>query len=153
LAYSAGRDGCGARQIQPAGARQLTPEGGIDPAAPGGLFATLRAHNIDNHGLLTAIDVTTQRIVAQFIDPYENSSGILATAGGLIFTGRRNGDVVAHDDETLEPLWSWNGGIGFKAPPIAYAVDGKEYIAIIGGRNGLPELRMTSGAMLWVFSL
>ena len=52
-----------------------------------------------------------------------------------------------------EPLWSWNGGIGFKAPPIAYAVDGKEYIAIIAGRNGLPELRMTTGAMLWVFSL
>ena len=153
LVYSAGRDGCGARQIQPAGARPLTPQGGIDRSAPGGLFATLRAHNIDNHGLLTAIDTTTQQIVAQFIDPYENSSGILATAGGLIFTARRNGEVVAHDDETLEPLWSWNGGIGFKAPPIAYAVDGKQYIAIIAGRSGLPSLRMTAGAMLWVFSL
>lgn len=153
LAYSAGRDGCGARQIQPGGARQLTPAGGIDPAAPGGLFATLGAYNLDSHGLISAIDVRTQRIVAQHIDAYENASGILATAGGLIFTARRDGSVVAHHDESLELLWSWNGGIGFKAPPITYAVDGKQYVAIIAGRDGLPELRMDTGAMLWVFSL
>ena len=153
IAYSAGHDGCGARQIQPGGARPLTPQGGLDRDAPGGLFATLRAKAIDDHGLITAIDVRTQRVIARRIEPFENTSGILATAGGVIFTGRRDGALVAYHDETLEELWSWNGGIAFKAPPIAYAIDGQEFIAIIAGNTGPPELNMIEGAMLWVFSL
>ena len=153
IAYSAGRDGCGARQIAPGGVQALTAQGGLDPGAPGGMTATLRAAVIDMHGLITAVDINTRRVVARAIDPYENLSGILATAGGLIFTGRRNGAFTAYHDETLTELWSWNGGIAFKAPPVAYAVNGKQYLAIVAGTAGLPQLKMQEGAMLWVFSL
>ena len=153
LAYSVGHDGCGGRQIEPVGVRALGREGGIDREAPGGMFGTRRASVIDSHGLITAMDVTTQKVRARATDPYENLSGVLATAGGLIFTGRRNGDFTAYNDETLAEVWHWNGGIAFKGPPIAYAVGGKEFIAIIAGTDGPSELNMVASAMLWVFAL
>ena len=53
--------------------------------------------------------------------------------GGLIVTALLDGTIVALDDETLEELWSINVGTGINAPPITYAVDGKQYIAIATG--------------------
>jgi alcohol dehydrogenase (cytochrome c) len=153
VAYAAGHDGCGARQIFPGGVLPLTPQGGLDPATPGGMTAALRSAAINSRGVITAIDVDTRRVRAQVSEAYENLSGVLATAGGLIFTGRRDGSVAAYHDETLEELWSWNGGIAFKAPPISYAVGGTQYIAIIAGASGPVPLKMNEGAMLWVFSL
>jgi alcohol dehydrogenase (cytochrome c) len=38
---------------------------------------------------------------------YPNVSGVLATAGGLVFTGLTDGSIIAYDDETLEPLWKF----------------------------------------------
>jgi alcohol dehydrogenase (cytochrome c) len=69
---------------------------------------------------------------------------------------------VALDDQTLEELWRFNAGSGFNAPPMTYAVDGKQYIAIASGlfrnaRNKLsraPEMKNSSHAtMVWVFGL
>ena len=65
--------------------------------------------------------------------PYANTSGALATAGGIVVTALIDGTVVALDDQTLEELWSINVGTGINAPPMTYAVDGKQYIAIATG--------------------
>jgi alcohol dehydrogenase (cytochrome c) len=94
--------------------------------------------------------------------PYPNSAGVLATAGGVIVTALLDGTIVALDDETLEELWKINVGTGFNAPPMTYAVDGKQYIAIASGlwrnaKNKLsrsPEMRTASQAtVIWVFGL
>jgi alcohol dehydrogenase (cytochrome c) len=58
-------------------------------------------------------------------------------------------------------VWSFNTGTGINAPAISYAVNGKQYIAVLVGARqpvnilqNLPELRNTSTAsMLYVFSL
>src|SRR5262245_12304745 len=94
--------------------------------------------------------------------PYPNSAGVLATAGGVIVTALLDGTIVALNDETLEELWKINVGTGFNAPPMTYAVDGKQYIAIASGlwrnaKNKLsrsPEMRTASQAtVIWVFGL
>jgi alcohol dehydrogenase (cytochrome c) len=95
--------------------------------------------------------------------PYANTAGALATAGGLIVTAMIEGTVVVLDDETLEELWSFNVGTGINAPPMTYAVDGKQYIAIATGltRNSMGRLATTpekrnlgrSSTMIFVFAL
>ncbi len=74
--------------------------------------------------------------------PYPNSSGVLATAGGIVVTALLDGTIMALDDQTLEELWSINVGTGIDAPPMTYAVDGKQYIAIATGltRNQVGKL-------------
>jgi alcohol dehydrogenase (cytochrome c) len=93
---------------------------------------------------------------------YPNFAGVLSTAGGIVVTALLDGTVVALDDQTLEELWRINVGTGFNAPPMTYAVDGKQYIAIASGlfrnaKNKLskaPEMKNQSNAtMIFVFGL
>ncbi len=74
--------------------------------------------------------------------PYPNTAGVLATGGGIVVTALLDGTIVALDDETLEELWRINVGTGINAPPMTYAVDGKQYIAIATGltRNQMGRL-------------
>jgi alcohol dehydrogenase (cytochrome c) len=93
---------------------------------------------------------------------YPNFAGVLSTAGGLVVTALLDGTVVVLDDQTLDELWRINVGPGFNAPPMTYAVDGKQYIAIASGlfrnaKNKLknaPEMKNQSTAtMIFVFGL
>ncbi len=60
----------------------------------------------------------------------------LATAGHLVFSSMVNGDFFAVDDQTLETLWSVNLGSPIEAPPMTYAVNGKQYVVIPVGTAG-----------------
>jgi alcohol dehydrogenase (cytochrome c) len=113
------------------------------------------------YGSLKAVDPVTGEIKASLKLPYPNYSGALATAGNLVFIGEPDGTFSAHDAKTLQEVWSFNVGTGINAPPITYAVNGKQYIAVlVGSRQSqnvipfAPELKNTSTAsMLFVFSL
>ncbi len=155
LMYGAGLDGCFTYYIEPVIA---LPNGGIDRAGPGGGTGIKGQQNFEMKGLITAVDVTTGAMVARLPQQYYNLSGVLATAGGLIFSATLDGAVTAHDDETLVELWRFETGISMKAAPTSYAVNGKQYIAILAGGNApdavvYPELKMAPGAALYVFSL
>ncbi len=163
LVYQGATDGCFLLPVIEVEA--LGPEGGINGDAPGARIGAQWAQmqTSDFHGRITAVDATTGKLVAHLDQPYENMSGILATAGGLIFSATADGNVTAHNDETLEEVWHFNTGTQIKAPPIAYSVNGKEYIAIVAGSPAPgtqpfmmahPELAsMQPAAMLYVFSL
>src|SRR5229473_947844 len=113
------------------------------------------------YGSLKAVDPTTGELKAALKLAYPNYSGALATAGNLVFIGNVDGTFSAHDAKTLQEVWSFNTGTGINAPPISYAVNGKQYIAVlVGSRQSAnvipfsPELKNTSTAsMLFVFSL
>ncbi|MCW5980708.1 MAG: PQQ-dependent dehydrogenase, methanol/ethanol family [Bryobacteraceae bacterium] len=62
--------------------------------------------------------------------------GMLATAGGLVFTGDAEGNFLAYDAETGAQLWSFQTGSGLRAAPVAFTVDGKQYIAVASGMAG-----------------
>ncbi len=86
---------------------------------------------------------------------------LVATGGGLIFGGDTNGRFRAFDDETGEILWEINLGSPVSGFPIAYAVDGRQYVAVSTGTSGTasgftrltPELRPSAGNNLFVFAL
>ena len=125
--------------------------GGTTGNAPGG-----------NTSSIAALDPSTGEVKLRKTLPYANFAGVLSTAGGIVVTALLDGTIVALDDTTLEQLWSINVGTGFNAPPMTYAVDGKQYIAIASGlfrnaRNRLgrtPELKnLPNATMIFVFGL
>lgn len=83
-------------------------------------------------GSVVAVDPVTGKTVAK-IHLTARGNGMLATAGGLVFGSDRAGWIYAYDDQTLEELWKFNVGTSLGSPPIAYAVNGKEYIAVLAG--------------------
>lgn len=65
--------------------------------------------------------------------------GVLATAGGLVFQGRSRegvlGELIAFRADDGAPLWRHPVPEAVLAGPIAYAVDGAEYIAFTSGAS------------------
>ncbi len=161
IAYSAGVDGCS--NITNLGVKAL-PGGGIDGAGPGGRAGAVDTHNKGANpgmrGLLSSVNVTNGKVVSRVWTKYQNLSGALATAGGLMFTGNMDGAISAHDDRTLEELWRFDTGISIKAPPISYAIGNKQYVAVVAGSPQLPRYdfwvgleNMGIGEILYVFAL
>jgi alcohol dehydrogenase (cytochrome c) len=115
-----------------------------------------------NESDLVVVDPFTGEVRRRLHSSYPNNSGVLSTAGGVVFTGYIDGTFAAFDDVTLAQLWKINVGTGFVAPPMTFEVGGKQYVAILSGlsrasrnRNSLsPELRdMRNQTMLFVFGL
>ncbi len=84
-------------------------------------------------GFLKAIDPTTGQIKWQFEHTSPTWSGVLSTAGGVIFSGDAEGNFIALDAASGKPLWHFQMGGAVYAPPMAFAIDGKEYVAIAAG--------------------
>ena len=93
-------------------------------------------------GALRAIDPKSGQLKWEFRHPSPTWSGVLSTAGGLLFTGDAEGNFIALNAATGKPLWHFQMGGAVYASPMAFAVDGKEYIAIAAGSSlyafGLP---------------
>jgi alcohol dehydrogenase (cytochrome c) len=91
------------------------------------------------------------------------AAGVLATGGGLVFTGDAEGNFVSYDAGSGERLWSYQTGSGIRGAPIAFQLDGKEYVAIASGMSGsvggytgagAPWMRnYRGGGTLFVFAL
>ena len=93
-------------------------------------------------GNVTAVDYNTGKIRWRVKTSLPMVGGALATAGGLLFVGESDGWFRAYDAATGEVLWSFFAGAGVNAPPVSYAVDGKQYIAVAaGGNTNLPFKR------------
>jgi alcohol dehydrogenase (cytochrome c) len=84
-------------------------------------------------GFLKAIDPLTGQIKWSFEHTSPTWSGVLSTAGGLVFTGDAEGNFVALDAVSGKPLWHFQMGGAVYAAPMAFAVEGKEYLAIAAG--------------------
>ena len=63
---------------------------------------------------------------------------MLPTGGGLVFHGNIQGWFKALDARTGKELWKFNTGSGISAGPITYALDGKQYVAVVSGRLATP---------------
>jgi alcohol dehydrogenase (cytochrome c) len=84
-------------------------------------------------GFLKAIDPATGEIKWKFEHTSPTWSGVLSTAGGLVFTGDAEGNFIALDAASGKALWHFQMGGAVYAPPMAFAVDGKEYVAVAAG--------------------
>jgi len=119
-----------------------------------GLSARRSVTGSKEYGRITAIDSRSNKKVWSQDVPYPAGfgSGVLATAGGLVFHGGSDGFFRAYNSKTGEELWRFQTGFGADAPAAAYQMDGEQYIAIAAGgsRDGLKEAR---GDLVWSFKL
>lgn len=120
-------------------------------ARPAQRYTMTRPTEEPRWGTLTAIDARSGRIRWQKKTDQPLVGGVLATAGGLVFVGEGNGHLNAFDAETGELLWQFQCGAGVNAPPIAYEVDGTQYIAVASGGSHLFGYRQ--GEAVLVFAL
>jgi glucose dehydrogenase len=102
-------------------------------------------------GTLSAIDTKTGRIAWQKKLEQPLVGGVVVTKGNLVFVGEGSGRFDAFHATTGELLWQFQTEAGVNAPPIAYEVDGTEYIAVAAGGN--PLFGYKSGDELLVFAL
>lgn len=99
----------------------------------GGAFKVIPGEK--QSGNVTAVDYNTGKIKWQVQTPQPMIGGIMATAGGLVFTGEGNGWFRAYDAKDGKVLWSFQAGAGVNAPPSSYTVDGKQYVVVAAGGN------------------
>ena len=82
---------------------------------------------------LAKVDLTTGKLTRLYESGMPGNGAVLATAGDLIFWGDMNRRLRAFDAEDGEILWeSLLGGI-IQMSTISYAVNGKQYIAVMTG--------------------
>jgi len=97
-----------------------------------------------------------------------NWGSMLATAGGVVFSGGTNDRKIhAFDAATGMLLWEAVTNSGIVAPPSTFAVDGKQYVAVLAGWGGDVRAANTGmnqlfpgkyaeppeGGGIWVFAL
>jgi len=86
-------------------------------------------------GELVAWDPVAQKKVWGVETDLPFNGGTLSTAGGLTFWGDLHGVFHAYDARSGRELWKAQLGSGIGAGPISYAVDGKQYVAVVVGRT------------------
>ena len=118
------------------------------------------APGTQNVGTIEAISVETGRTVWKR-EQRAGQTSLLATASGLLFGGDTNGRFRAYEQRTGEILWEVNLGSHVTGFPAAFAVNGRQYIAVSTGGTpntfGLaqltPDLRAGTANNLYVFAL
>ena len=87
-------------------------------------------------------------------------SAMLATGGGLLFTGKETGEFIAIDIDTGKTVWQFQTGSGVNAQPVTFTRDGKQYVTILSGIGGLwwnaarQQLQnVPQGGSVWTFAL
>lgn len=121
----------------------------------------------ENPARFLALDLNTQKFALDIRSRLPQSSAVLTTAGGLVFSATPDGYFRAFDERDGRVLWESPRLNDIpNAFPISYSVDGKQYIAMAVGNTGLqgrsalnsaPEYRVMPRGMpssiLWVWEL
>lgn len=87
-----------------------------------------------------------------------SSAGMLATGGGLVFTGKLTGEFIALDEDTGKTLWQFKTGSSVNSTAITYMHNGRQYVTIASGLGGILATRyaadkVPTGGSIWTFAL
>jgi len=99
----------------------------------GGAFKVIESE--EQWGNVTAVNYNTGKIEWQVKTQQPMIGGVLATGGGLVFTGEGNGLFKAFNSSTGELMWQDQTKAGVNAPPSSYNVGGTQYIVVGSGGN------------------
>jgi alcohol dehydrogenase (cytochrome c) len=89
-----------------------------------------------NIGRLDAIDLVTRKTVWSMRRRAPESAALVSTAGGLVFEGTRDRTFRALDAATGKTLWQTKLAAQASSFPITYAVNGRQYVAVVAGGGG-----------------
>ncbi|NEV00563.1 methanol/ethanol family PQQ-dependent dehydrogenase [Bradyrhizobium uaiense] len=112
-------------------------------------------------GHLKAIDPMTGKAKWEAPSDIPRFSGVLSTAGGVVFSGQLTGEFEAFDADTGKKLWQFQTGSGIEGQPITWQQDGVQYVAVTSGYGGVYSLfsgderlaKVPPGGSLWVFAV
>ena len=116
------------------------------------------------YGRMQAIHLATRKVAWTERQRAPQSTGALATAGGVVFSGSLDRWFRAQDDTTGKTLWQMRLNDVPSNSPISYEVNGRQYVAVVVGNGGaqaatfpvlVPEIKNPPehGAAIWVFEL
>jgi alcohol dehydrogenase (cytochrome c) len=126
---------------------KLVPPRADAPYLGGGTTFT----RIPRAGIIAALDVTTNTLAWRYQWPDQCYSGLLATAGGLLFVGRNDGRLTALDSATGKQLWEFQTGAGMHAPVSTFEHNGKQYVLAFSAGNAL--IGSARGDSVWLFGV
>ena len=112
-------------------------------------------------GQLKAIDPMTGKTKWEQPSDIPRFSGVLSTAGGVVFSGKLTGEFEAFDADSGKKLWQFQTGSGIEGQPVTWQQDGVQYVAITSGYGGVYSLfsgderlaNVPAGGSLWVFAV
>ncbi len=112
-------------------------------------------------GHLKAIDQMTGKTKWEAASDIPRFSGVLSTAGGVVFSGQLTGEFEAFDASNGKKLWQFKTGSGIEGQPVTWEQDGVQYIAVTSGIGGVYTqfsgderlAKVPAGGSLWVFAL
>ncbi|WP_225009698.1 MULTISPECIES: PQQ-dependent dehydrogenase, methanol/ethanol family [Novosphingobium] len=91
-------------------------------------------------GALVAWDVVNKKEAWRVPMPSPWNGGVLSTAGNLVFQGNAQGQFAAYSADKGQKLWSFATQSGVIAPPMTYAINGEQYVAVLVGWGGVWDL-------------
>jgi PQQ-dependent dehydrogenase (methanol/ethanol family) len=97
--------------------------------------------NVPSTGRIVAMNLRNNRLVWSVKWPTICYSGITTTAGNLLFVGNNEGYLNAYNAKTGALVWKspkLKGGVN--APPVTYTANGKQYVAVFAGGNGIASI-------------
>ncbi len=115
----------------------------------------------DERGFLKAINPMTGESLWEVGTEIPRLAGVLSTGGNLVFTGKQTGEFEAFDAATGEKLWEFQTGSGIVGQPVAWELDGRQYITILNGGGAVYALfagderlaNVPAGGAVWTFAL
>jgi len=145
----------------------------LNPTAPGqrGFLSTGVSVNVrprpdsdGKYGRLQAINLETKKSIWTERQRAPQTTGVLATAGGVVFAGALDRWFTAYSDADGKTLWKVRVNDVPNSAPITYLVNGKQYVAVVVGYGGAqaasfpqltPEipLPVARSSSIWVFDL
>ena len=89
---------------------------------------------------------------------FPSSAGMLATGGGVLFTGKATGEFIGLDEVTGETLWQFKTGSSINSTAITYTHNGRQYVTVASGLGGGLANRYAAGQVptggsVWTFAL
>ncbi len=97
-----------------------------------------------SESMLQAIDYKTGKIRWSHRWDTNTRSGLLTTAGNLLFAGGNSQDLVALNATTGDAIWHARLGSSVSNGPITYEMDGRQYV-IVGAGDTLFAFVMNNG--------
>jgi glucose dehydrogenase len=96
-------------------------------------------------GNFIAWDAKEGKVVWSDPELFSVWSGVLATAGGVVFYGTLEGYLKAVDARTGKELYKFKTGSGIIGNVMTYEHDGRQYIAVLSGVGGWAGIGLAAG--------